>query len=42
MLDKIAAGELDATPSMTKRIEGAAAVLDEVLGRSRHMSEPGE
>ena len=34
MLDQIKAGDLDATPAMRHRIEGAVAVLDVVQGRS--------
>jgi len=34
MLDKIEAGDLDATISMRHRIEGSLTVLDMVLGHS--------
>lgn len=34
MLDKIEAGDLDATTAMRHRIEGALTVLDVVLGRA--------
>jgi hypothetical protein len=34
MLDKVEAGDLDATISMRNRIEGALTVLDMVLGHS--------
>jgi len=45
MLDKIEAGDLDATTSMRYRIQGAVAVLDVALGRSTRSSlhlPPGE
>jgi hypothetical protein len=34
MLDRIEAGELDATAAMRHRIEGVLAVLDVVQGRA--------
>ena len=38
MLDKIEAGDLDATISMRHRIQGAVTALDAVLGRSSRIS----
>ena len=38
MLDKIEAGDLDATISMRHRIQGAVIALDVVLGRSSRIS----
>ena len=38
MLDKIEAGDLDATISMRHRIQGALTALDVVLGQSSRIS----
>ncbi len=45
MLDKIEAGDLEASTSMRYRIEGAVEMLDVALGRSTRSSfqlPPGE
>jgi hypothetical protein len=42
MLERIEVGELDATPAMRHRIEGALAVLDVVQGRSARFDTGSE
>jgi transcription elongation GreA/GreB family factor len=42
MMDRIEAGDLDATAAMRHRIEGALAVLEVVQGRAVRFEAPNE